>query len=201
MQYTNVSNVSCNSGPLNETVPGLLIFSGVSSDDGVGGFVASGGPCLLREGSNLPSVGFMRFDSADFPDLISRGLLEDVIMHEMLQVLGFGTVWAQKALVGGHFQGMDWRWQGALANAECRKDYGGQDRCATGVPVETCYRPYFLPGCEPLNRTHGHEDLMPGDAYTFTSAAPAPSARAPPHWHIKGLSERRHDARFRNPFA
>ncbi|UCH24964.1 MAG: hypothetical protein JSV66_13570 [Trueperaceae bacterium] len=76
-------------------VDDLLIHIFIEPIDGVGGILGSAGPCLLRERSegSLPIYGIMRFDSADLSQLEVSGQLEEVILHEMGHVLGFGILW------------------------------------------------------------------------------------------------------------
>lgn len=78
---------------VNETVDDLVIFAKVEPIDGVGGVLGSAGPCVIRGGSLLPTIGVMRFDSADLSNLETLNLLDDVIIHEMSHVLGYGTLW------------------------------------------------------------------------------------------------------------
>ena len=42
----------------------------------------------------------MKFDVADVADLQADGDFEAVILHEMGHVLGFGTVWSGRGLIG-----------------------------------------------------------------------------------------------------
>ncbi|GJG87754.1 hypothetical protein tb265_29350 [Gemmatimonadetes bacterium T265] len=91
---------ACDTGTpaLNTTMTGLTIFFSVDSIDGKGKILGEAGPCVLRSDAasqprGLPVVGTMRFDSADFATLVSRGTAYDVIRHEMGHVLGIGTLW------------------------------------------------------------------------------------------------------------
>jgi hypothetical protein len=43
----------------------------------------------------------MQFDSADLASLETRGFLESVVLHEMMHVLGFGTIWPQSGFLIG----------------------------------------------------------------------------------------------------
>lgn len=122
---------------LEEEVDDLLIFARTDSIDGEGGVVAQAGPCILRDGNDLPVVGVIKFDEADIDRLEEDGVLEDVILHEMGHVLGFGTIWIRKglladpALEGGedpHFTGP--------AARQAFDDAGGEDYDGEKVPVE-----------------------------------------------------------------
>ncbi|NJK64577.1 MAG: peptidase [Synechococcaceae cyanobacterium SM2_3_1] len=61
--------------------------------DGQGGVLGEAGPRALRITSGLPAAGVMEFDIDDLQKLETEGQLEKVILHEMLHVLGFGTIW------------------------------------------------------------------------------------------------------------
>ena len=69
--------------------------------DGPNGTLGSAGPQYYRTGSNLPITGSMQFDSADVPGLISAGLFDEVIVHEMGHVIGIGTMWGIEGLRTG----------------------------------------------------------------------------------------------------
>lgn len=95
------------------TVDDLLIYASVQSIDGPGGVLAMAGPCLVRDGNSLPVYGVMFFDSADVATLISQGLFDDTVTHEMGHVLGFGTVWDSNVTGYGT---SDPRFVGPIAN-------------------------------------------------------------------------------------
>lgn len=79
---------------ITETVNGLLIFADLKPIDGVNGTLGQAGPCIVRDDFGFqPAVGTMQFDVADLPGLEATGRLNDVILHEMGHVLGFGTMW------------------------------------------------------------------------------------------------------------
>lgn len=141
--YTNFNAGGCVAGTtLNETVPGLLIFATIEPIDGPGRVLGSAGPCYLRLGSNIPSVGRMRFDVADLENMITNGSLKNVIMHEMLHVLGVGTIWTTQSLLVG--VGSTPRFTGSLAIDACLTSHAGGGVCNSGVPVEDCVG---IPGC------------------------------------------------------
>ncbi len=123
---------------LNETVPGVVIFAQVHPIDGPGKVLGAAGPCLIRSTSRLTVIGVMEFDEVDLAGLVASKRLEDVILHEMLHVVGFGTLWDQKTpslLVGAG--GPDSRFIGATAIQAC-SEAGGTTLCAGGVAVENC---------------------------------------------------------------
>jgi hypothetical protein len=81
----------------NSAVDDVVIYASVEPIDGAGNILGSAGPCLLRS-SYLPIYGIMFFDSADVASLETWGSFDEVILHEMGHVLGFGTVWSGKSL-------------------------------------------------------------------------------------------------------
>lgn len=120
---------------LNETVDDLLIFATVTPIDGVGKVLASAGPCILRTQSRFPVIGIVRFDSDDVAELASNGRLPAVVLHEMLHVIGIGTLWRARDLLIG-IGSTDPRFTGLLAGTQCLSA-GGLAQCSDGrVPVE-----------------------------------------------------------------
>jgi hypothetical protein len=86
------SFAGCGETPVG-VVDDLLIFVRIIPIDGPGATLGQAGPCLVRSQSGLPLLGIMEFDSADALELERVDLLDAVVLHEMLHVLGFGTVW------------------------------------------------------------------------------------------------------------
>jgi hypothetical protein len=121
--------------PLNETIDDLIIFAMVVPIDGVGRVLASAGPCILRTQSGFPLIGLMRFDAADIESLAGNGRLTSVVLHEMLHVVGIGTLWrSQERLFGSGTS--DPRFIGSHAASQC-VNAGGFGVCGDGrVPVE-----------------------------------------------------------------
>lgn len=143
VSYTAFNANGCVAGlTLDETVPGLVIYATIEPIDGPGLVLGSAGPCYVRSESSLPVVGRMRFDVADLENLITNGTLRDVIMHEMLHVLGVGTIWSTRNLLTG--VGSTPRFIGSLAIDACITEHAGVGTCTTGVPVEDCVG---IPGC------------------------------------------------------
>ena len=82
----------------------LIIFAELVEIDGLGGVLGSAGPCWIRgtdTETGLSLVGRMRFDTADLQGLETSGRLQDVILHEMGHVIGFGTLWSALELIEG----------------------------------------------------------------------------------------------------
>jgi hypothetical protein len=121
-----------------ELIPGLRIYATVEAIDGPGGVLGSAGPCYTRASNSLTVVGRMRFDSADLDNLLANGTLEAVILHEMLHVIGIGTLWEAKGLAFGTAPGSTPLFTGTLATAACQNDHDGAIFCSSGVPREDC---------------------------------------------------------------
>jgi hypothetical protein len=91
------TDVACGGQTLSGTIDDLLILAEVKPIDGVGNILGAASPCYLRGTNQLPFIGYMKFDTADLANLESNGTLDDVILHEMGHVLGFGTLWEPTA--------------------------------------------------------------------------------------------------------
>jgi hypothetical protein len=102
---------------LPSTIDDLVIDVAVRPIDGVGGIVGQAGPTCLRATSNLPVAGQMVFDSADVANLVASGIFDRVVLHEMLHVLGYGTIWNLLGTATGT-GGADPRYQGGRGVAE-----------------------------------------------------------------------------------
>lgn len=61
--------------------------------DGSGGILGQAGPTSIRTNGFLPATAEMTFDSADANDFYSIGLWGEIVLHEMLHSIGFGTIW------------------------------------------------------------------------------------------------------------
>ncbi|MEA3247387.1 MAG: leishmanolysin-related zinc metalloendopeptidase [Gemmatimonadota bacterium] len=138
VQLTAFDISSCGTtgvAPLTETVTGVIVYAQVGPIDGPGGILGSAGPCYIRVSSGLSLIGVMNFDVADLQTLASTNRLNSVILHEMLHTLGFGTLWASKALTTGAGTPSS-AFIGAQAIAGCQF-HGGGANCATSIPLET----------------------------------------------------------------
>jgi hypothetical protein len=71
----------------------LTIFVEVTAIDGPDGTLGQAGPCFVRVPGNLTVIGRMEFDEDDMQIIEDEGLLDEVVLHEMGHVLGFGTLW------------------------------------------------------------------------------------------------------------
>lgn len=120
-----------------ETVQGLIIYVLVEPIDGQGSVLGSAGPCLVRgENRSKPALGVMRLDQADLQSLSTQERLDALILHETLHVVGFGTIWTDNSLLTGE-DTPDARFVGAEAREACAEDMGGENTCATDVPVHS----------------------------------------------------------------
>lgn len=87
-------------GQLDEVIDDVLILAAVGPIDGPRGVLAQAGPCLIRSGgSRLTVVGVMSFDAEDLGTFLQGAVFEEVITHEIIHVLGFGTLWQERGLV------------------------------------------------------------------------------------------------------
>lgn len=89
----------------------LNINASVEAIDGVGQVLGSAGPTATivdQLNFELASDGLMRFDIADISNLVSSNVFDDVILHEMGHVMGFGTLWTDNGVYvtgSGEFTG------------------------------------------------------------------------------------------------
>lgn len=119
-----------------ELVDGLIIYALVEDIDGPGSVLGSAGPCLVRDADmNKPALGIMRLDAADLATF-PQARLDQLILHETLHVVGFGTVWTDNDLLSG-VGTADARFLGGAAREACRDLNGGVLTCETTVPVHS----------------------------------------------------------------
>jgi leishmanolysin len=117
----------------------VVIYASVASIDGPGKILASSGPCFIRQSATGVSdprtiIGVMQFDADDIETLITNGTLSQVILHEMLHVVGIGTLWDVKNLLLGRGT-VDSRYVGTMGVNACVA-LGGSTICPTSIPVE-----------------------------------------------------------------
>jgi hypothetical protein len=120
---------------INETIDDLVIFASVAPIDGPNGILGSASPCMIRSTGKLPILGDMVFDSADLDVMVSQGIIGSVVLHEMLHVVGIGTIWDPSLLnllSGGG--GPNPFFTGAQARAQYLAI--GGNAALSGVPVE-----------------------------------------------------------------
>lgn len=125
------------------TIDDLEISANLEAIDGVGGILGQAGPQYIRTEDSLPITGIMEFDSADADNLYANGTWSDVVLHEMVHVLGFGSLWEYMGIVTnvGTDTEPDWRFTGANAMYEYESLYpdlyAADPNAAYGVPVES----------------------------------------------------------------
>jgi leishmanolysin len=113
------------------TIDDILIDVLLQPIDGPGAVLGASGPCLVRSSDNLTVYGIMYFDTADLDFLESLGFFDEVVVHEMGHVLGFGTLWNFNRSLLADVGTTDPRFTGPLAIAAYDK-LGGSGT----VPVE-----------------------------------------------------------------
>jgi hypothetical protein len=123
------------------TIDDLRIYVILDSIDGPGDILGLSGPCVGRDPGWLPIVGIMMFDTADVAMMEETGHFDDVIVHEMGHVLGFGVLWDPgllNLLVGGG--GSDPHFIGVRGRAAFDRE-GGDAYTGLKVPVENMFGP------------------------------------------------------------
>lgn len=121
------------------TIDDIKIQIIIDSIDGPGDVLGGAGPCVLRSTNGLPSLGFIRLDSADLATM-PQADLNYLLLHEMGHVLGFGTLWPDQALLTGACPddpnavtcATDPQYVGVVG----RQKYHDMGGLATNVPVE-----------------------------------------------------------------
>ena len=136
-----VDSASCggNHAGFDDVVDDVRVFISIEAIDGPGNALAAAGPCITRDVGGLTVVGGMRFDVDDIPNLVDRGLLDDVIVHELGHVLGIGTLWSDFDMLVNpslpNNEGADTHFTGARAIIAFDA-VGGADFGTSKVPVE-----------------------------------------------------------------
>ncbi len=82
-------------------VDDMQITAMLTDIDGAGGILGQAGMTAIRPTSLLPYTGVMRFDTADVQRYLATGLFDEIVTHEMLTCVGYGTLWKAKGLVAG----------------------------------------------------------------------------------------------------
>lgn len=123
---------------LNETIDDVVMLARVDEIDGPGATLAQAGPCYRRTLGGLPVLGVLAFDTDDIADIEADGLLQDVILHEMGHVLGFGVIWSPAGLLADPSEdgGLDPHFTGPQAIAAFDTVGGSGYTSGAKVPVE-----------------------------------------------------------------
>ncbi len=77
----------------------LYITATLSNIDGEGGVLGQTGLTSVWSDTGLAAEATMEFDVSDLSSYENTGLLDDVVLHEMLHAVGFGTLWEANNLV------------------------------------------------------------------------------------------------------
>jgi hypothetical protein len=121
-----------------DAIDDLIIYASVGPIDGVNNVLAFSFPCLIRGPRGGPNqqtaIGIMKFDADDLDNMLANGNLTDVIQHEMLHIVGIGTLWSTYGVIAGAGTTQT-RFTGALGIGGCVA-IGGALVCQTSVPVE-----------------------------------------------------------------
>lgn len=104
------------------------------SIDGVGGILGQAGPEAIRAGSQLPYLGGIEFDRADLNAAEANQILDELFLHELGHVLGFGTLWQVKGLIVG-MGGNNPRYLGKRA-VQAYSAVFDQPNTVTSIPLE-----------------------------------------------------------------
>jgi hypothetical protein len=143
---------------LPSTIDDLYICGRESDIDGPGGVLGSAGPVLMRtDGPKVTTmIGRMKFDAADIR-LLSDEEFENVVLHEMGHVLGFGINWKANGL---YIDGSGTYASGTRADAEW-KSIG----CSGPLPVE-------LDGKDGTRDSHWDEECLVTELMTGVLKGP-----------------------------
>ena len=135
VNFSAAQMAGCGDVAVSGTIDDVLILAEVAAIDGASNTLAVAGPCAVRSGASgsFPVLGHMKFDIADIDALGDR--LEIVILHEMLHVMGFGTMWGDLSLLAGGGTA-DPHFQGAHANDFFARLNNGAVYTGLPIPVE-----------------------------------------------------------------
>jgi hypothetical protein len=113
-----------------KVIDDLYVTAELKAIDGTGGILGQAGPTAVWTANDLTAAGKMQFDVADANTFFDKGLWDDIITHELMHVLGFGTLWdfGIHDLVNGE------QYTGANALVAYQD---AVDQNATFIPVET----------------------------------------------------------------
>ncbi len=90
-----------------KVIDDIRIDAKLTDIDGTGGILGQAGPTAIRTDGYLPATAIMEFDVADaaifntMPSGSEGTLWEDIVTHEMMHTVGFGTVWTYLDLLSG----------------------------------------------------------------------------------------------------
>ncbi|MFD2167878.1 leishmanolysin-related zinc metalloendopeptidase [Thalassotalea euphylliae] len=142
----------------------LVIDASAPNIDGPGGILGQAGPTNGVLGTNYlyATDGIMEFDSADAQALENIGAFDDVILHEMAHVIGFGTLWTIGEFFPGYqdvYNNGSGQYTGQYGLEMYREEF---DPFANFVPVELDGGPGTANGHWDEDWLGGAGDLMTG---------------------------------------
>ncbi|MEZ5832760.1 MAG: leishmanolysin-related zinc metalloendopeptidase [Dongiaceae bacterium] len=113
-----------------KTIDDLYITAELKAIDGTGGILGQAGPTAVWSATDLTAAGTMQFDSADATTFYGLGLWDDIVTHEMMHVLGFGSLWTYQS----HDLVTNYQYTGENALAAYNSYFG---TTADFIPVES----------------------------------------------------------------
>jgi hypothetical protein len=120
-------------GPVDD----LKIFVSVETLDGPGGALGQAHPCYYRtSGAQLPITARILIDAADISGLLSAGILDDILLHEMGHSLGMGLLWHRPPYAHLQDAGTSDPYFSGPAAIAAFNALGGSGRVGPKVPVE-----------------------------------------------------------------
>ena len=139
-----------------ELIDDIVIDAKLVEIDGSGGVLGRAGPTVVRSTDGVTPDGLtvkavMEFDIADAFDYDAAGLFKDIVQHEMMHCLGFGTLWEYQDLIDTYVDDngtrrpvddtFDFRFTGDAAVAEYEVEFANiwlaDANSNLGIPVET----------------------------------------------------------------
>lgn len=135
----NISDIVTGDLPSYNGIDDLRVTLTSAAIDGAGGTWGRGGTDSVRSGSNLAATGHVTIDEADVANALKMGLMDDLLEHEIMHAMGFGTKWSAMGLVDD--VNGDLRFTGANAIEAYNTLFAAiavKDPLASvGVPIET----------------------------------------------------------------
>jgi hypothetical protein len=114
-----------------KVIDDLYVSAELKAIDGVGGILGQAGPTAVWSATELTAAGQMQFDSADAVNYLGKGLWDDIVTHEMMHVLGFGSLWNY----GANPLVSNYQYLGAAGLTAYQATLGNS--AATFIPVES----------------------------------------------------------------
>ena len=158
----------------------IRITAELKAIDGVGGVLGQAGPNVLRSTGYLPATGTMQFDTADADSYNKQGLFDEIVTHEMLHAIGFGSIWNYKNLISGQgfIGGNAVAEYGRLIDAYAGS-HGGSTTLANGFALEKGYIPLETGGGAGTAGSHWAEAVFRNELMTgFLDSVPLATGMA-----------------------